>query len=153
MGFYYSLSSTGFCGFVDGLIVFDCPVDRIKHEPMMALKAMEMIQDYWQRKCEQAEMMAEHARLQNEIYTSHGEATTKAQEKLMRFYEKHQIVTKYKMVMTKPKNGLDVISSDLLEEKPTQQSLDRALEFYGGESIKVEEVEIIEKKETAEEEV
>lgn len=36
--------------FVDGIIAFDCPLDRIKARPEDALKAMKMVEEVWVEK-------------------------------------------------------------------------------------------------------
>lgn len=51
----YVLNEEGITFYVDGIIVFDCPVERLEYEPLMGLKAMKMIEEYWQRKVETLE--------------------------------------------------------------------------------------------------
>jgi hypothetical protein len=43
MGLSYHLNDEGITFFQDGLILFDCPIERIKHEPKNALIAMKML--------------------------------------------------------------------------------------------------------------
>ncbi|MFP5116082.1 hypothetical protein ACSU64_27625 [Bacillaceae bacterium C204] len=48
----YHLDEQGITFFVDGIIVFDCPVQRMKAYPDDAIKAMQHLEAFWQRKFE-----------------------------------------------------------------------------------------------------
>lgn len=43
MGLSYHLHDEGITFFQNGMILFDCTIERIKHEPKIALIAMKMI--------------------------------------------------------------------------------------------------------------
>lgn len=48
----YQLNDEGITFFVDEIMVFDCSVERIQHDPFTAIKAMQMIDSHWRRKME-----------------------------------------------------------------------------------------------------
>lgn len=46
----YQLNDEGITFFVDDIMVFDCTVERIQHDPFTAIKAMQMIDNHWRKK-------------------------------------------------------------------------------------------------------
>lgn len=48
----YQLNQNGITFFADGVIVFDCPLERIKHEPEKAIKALQVLEKHWRTKYE-----------------------------------------------------------------------------------------------------
>lgn len=49
---HYVLNDEGITFFVDGIIVLDCPIARLKSEPVCAVQAMKLLEEFWQRKVE-----------------------------------------------------------------------------------------------------
>lgn len=48
--FTYTLNTTGITFFFNGMILFDCPIERIEHDPESAIKAFQMLEEFWKRK-------------------------------------------------------------------------------------------------------
>lgn len=55
MGASFHLNDEGITFFQNGCIIFDCPIERIQHEPKMALIAMKLIVDILNRENEEDE--------------------------------------------------------------------------------------------------
>lgn len=46
----YVLNDEGISFYIDGILAFDCPLDRMRENPNDALKAMLILEKIWERK-------------------------------------------------------------------------------------------------------